>query len=66
MASVLLQLTYGHRVTSMADDQFAQLSELAVKGTVESGTPGLMPVDLFPICQLSLPLSGSSLIFLCG
>jgi hypothetical protein len=49
--SVLLQLTYGHRVTSTADDQYAQLSELALRGTVDSGTPGLMPVDIFPFCQ---------------
>ena len=51
-ASVLLQLTYGHRVISTADDQYVRLSEIALKGTVESGTPGLMPVDLFPVCQL--------------
>jgi len=50
-ASVLLQLTYGHRVISTADDEYVQLSELALKGTVESGTPGLMPVDLFPVLK---------------
>jgi hypothetical protein len=50
-ASVLLQLTYGHRVISTADDQYVQLSEIAVNGTLESGIPGLMPVDLFPFCQ---------------
>ena len=55
-ASVLLQLTYGHRVISTADDQYVHLSEIALNGTVESGTPGLMPVDLFPVCQLCLLL----------
>ena len=55
-ASVLLQLTYGHRVTSTAEDQYVKLSELALKGTVESGIPGMMPVDVFPVCQPSLPL----------
>ena len=50
-AGVLLQLTYGHRVISMADDKYVQLSETALKGTIDSGSPGLMPVDLFPVCQ---------------
>jgi hypothetical protein len=40
----------------MADDKYVHLSEIVLKGTVESGIPGLMPVDLFPICQLCLPL----------
>jgi len=48
-ASVLLQLTYGHRVTSTAEDQYIQLSETAFKATQrESGVPGMMPFDLFP------------------
>lgn len=49
-AGLLLQLTYGHRVISTADDQYVKLSEAAVKGTLESGSPGLMPVDFFPVC----------------
>ena len=57
-ASVLLQLTYGHRVISTADDPYVQLSEIAVKQTIESGNPGLMPVDIFPVCQTGLPLLG--------
>jgi len=50
-ASILLQLTYGHRVISMADDKYVQLSETALKGIIDSGTPGLMPVDLFPVLK---------------
>src|SRR5438046_1637241 len=49
-ASVLLQLAYGHRVTTM-DDKYVQLSEIALQRTNDAGTPGLMPVDLFPACQ---------------
>ena len=54
-ASVILQLTYGHRVTSTVDDKFVQLFDIAVQRTVDAGTPGLMPVDLFPACQPALP-----------
>ena len=54
-AGVLLQLTYGHRVISMADDKYVQLSETALKGMIDCGSPGLMPVDLFPVCQQCPP-----------
>ena len=53
---MLLRLTYGHRVISTADDEYVRLSEIALQGTIDSGAPGLMPVDLFPVCQLCLPL----------
>jgi len=50
-ASVFILLTYGHRVISAADDQYVQLSEIAFKGTLESGAAGLMPVDVFPVLK---------------
>jgi len=51
-ASLILKLAYGHRVTSM-DDEYVQVSETAVTRTIESGSPGSMPVDIFPACLFS-------------
>ena len=46
-ASLILRLTYGHRVDS-TEDKYVQLSETAVSGTNEVGNGGSQVVDLFP------------------
>jgi hypothetical protein len=46
-ASLILRLTYGHRVDS-TEDKYVQLSETAVTGTNEVGNGGSQVVDLFP------------------
>lgn len=48
VAGTLLEITYGQRLTSM-NDLIVQLAERAVNGTNESGSPGSMLVDFFPI-----------------
>jgi hypothetical protein len=49
---LLLDLVYGHRVSS-TDDKYVRMSEAAVTGTAEAGTPGSQVVDLFPARKLS-------------
>ena len=49
VAGTLLEITYGQRLTSM-NDPIVQLAERAVNATNESGSPGSMLVDFFPIC----------------
>lgn len=46
-ASLILRLTYGHRVNS-TEDKYVQLSETAVTGTNQVGNGGSQLVDLFP------------------
>ena len=52
ISSLLLHLVYGHHVSS-TDDKYIQISEAALTGTAESGTPGSQVVDFFPACELS-------------
>ena len=59
IASLLLQLVYGHRAGS-TDDKYIRMSEAAVTGTIEGGVPGSQVVDLFPARGLSF------LFFLCS
>ena len=51
--SLILHLTSGHRVNS-TDDEYVQISETAVTGTTEAGSPGSHVVDLFPARGFSL------------
>jgi len=51
ITSLLLHLVYGHRVSS-TDDKYVRMSEAAVTGTVEAGTPGSQVVDFFPARKL--------------
>ncbi|EMD32760.1 hypothetical protein CERSUDRAFT_118484 [Gelatoporia subvermispora B] len=53
-ASLIMDITYGHTVTSL-DDQFLQIAERATTETVENGSPGSMLVDFFPVLK-HLPL----------
>ena len=53
ISSLLLHLVYGHRVIS-TDDKYVRMSEAAVTGTAEAGTPGSQVVDLFPARKFSL------------
>ena len=48
VAGTLLEITYGQRLTSM-NDLIVQLAERTVVATNESGSPGSMLVDFFPI-----------------
>ncbi|PIL26282.1 hypothetical protein GSI_12038 [Ganoderma sinense ZZ0214-1] len=60
VAGTLLEITYGQRLTSM-NDLIVQLAERAVIATNESGSPGSMVVDFFPILKhlpTWLPIAG--------
>jgi len=52
-ASLILHLAYGHRVNS-TDDKYVQLTETAVKETIQSGNPGFQLVDFFPTREFFL------------
>jgi len=47
ITSLLLHLVYGHHVSS-TDDKYVRISEAALTGTAEGGTPGSQVVDFFP------------------
>ncbi|PCH42868.1 cytochrome P450 [Wolfiporia cocos MD-104 SS10] len=49
-AAAIMQITYGHRVTSL-DDKFIHMAVRAAKETVESGGAGSMLVDFFPFLR---------------
>ncbi|KAI1795388.1 cytochrome P450 [Ganoderma leucocontextum] len=60
VAGTLLEITYGQRLTSM-NDLIVQLAERTVNATNESGSPGSMLVDFFPILKhlpTWLPIAG--------
>ena len=52
-ASLILHLAYGHRVNS-TEDKYVQLSETAVTGTNQYGSPGSQAVDFFPVRESSI------------
>ncbi|KZT12723.1 cytochrome P450 [Laetiporus sulphureus 93-53] len=49
-AAMIMEIAYGHSVTSL-NDQFVHLAERAAKETIESGGPGSMIVDFFPLLR---------------
>ncbi|KAI0632668.1 cytochrome P450 [Trametes polyzona] len=53
-AGIIMEIAYGHRVTSI-DDSFIALAEKTTVETVRAGSPGSMLVDFFPILK-GLPL----------
>ncbi|CAL1697455.1 unnamed protein product [Somion occarium] len=50
-ASVIMEICYGHRVTS-DHDKFIHIAERAATATVTAGSAGSMLVDFFPILKL--------------
>jgi len=52
-ASLVLHLAYGHRVNS-TEDKYVQMSETAVTGTNQYGSPGSQAVDFFPARESSI------------
>ena len=45
-----MEVTYGKQVTSL-DDELVQVAELALGAGNDSGSPGSLLVDFFPICE---------------
>jgi hypothetical protein len=52
ITSLLLHSFYGHHVSS-TDDKYVRISEAALTGAAEVGTPGSQVVDFFPARKLS-------------
>ena len=48
-----MEVTYGKQVTSL-DDELVQVAELALEAGNDSGSPGSLLVDFFPICEWPL------------
>ncbi|KAH9856113.1 cytochrome P450 [Lenzites betulinus] len=53
-AAIIMEIAYGHRVTSL-DDKYIALAEKTTVETVRAGSPGSMLVDFFPILK-GIPL----------
>ncbi|KAL4245440.1 cytochrome P450 family protein [Abortiporus biennis] len=49
-ASIILEITYGHKVTG-EDDSYIEIGETAASETTRAGSPGSMLVDFFPILK---------------
>ncbi|OBZ74906.1 O-methylsterigmatocystin oxidoreductase [Grifola frondosa] len=49
-AALVLEIAYGHRVTSLKDE-YIRLAERATTATAEAGSPGSMLVDFFPFLK---------------
>lgn len=50
--SVIMEITYGHRIVS-DDDPYIKIAEGVNHISTQSGTPGMTPVDIFPLRKLS-------------
>ncbi|KZT03201.1 cytochrome P450 monooxygenase [Laetiporus sulphureus 93-53] len=50
VGALMMEIAYGHSVTS-ADDEFINLSEAALAGTVEAGSAAATLVDFFPFLR---------------
>ncbi|KAI0655728.1 cytochrome P450 [Cubamyces menziesii] len=50
LAAILMEVTYGKQVTSL-DDELVQVAELALEAGNDSGSPGSLLVDFFPILK---------------
>ncbi|KAI8992754.1 cytochrome P450 [Trametes punicea] len=53
-AATIMEIAYGHRVTSL-EDKYIALAEATTVETVKAGSPGSMLVDFFPILK-GIPL----------
>nr|QPL17769.1 cytochrome P450 [Wolfiporia cocos] len=51
VATLMMEITYGHTVTNLDDDEFIRLADRAVSGTVEAGSPAAALVDFFPLLK---------------
>ncbi|KAI0075227.1 cytochrome P450 [Panus rudis PR-1116 ss-1] len=61
-AATIIDITYGHQVTS-DDDMLIGIAERAATATVTAGSPGSMLVDFFPILRhLPLWMPGSGFL----
>lgn len=47
-----MEITYGHRIVS-DDDPYIKIAEGVNHISTQSGTPGMTPVDIFPLRKLS-------------
>lgn len=56
MAAIMLEIGYGHTVSSLGDDEFIKLVEDGVRKCLSGSGPGATLVDFFPIRAVSLPL----------
>ncbi|KAH9886921.1 cytochrome P450 [Cubamyces lactineus] len=50
LAAILMEVTYGKPVTSL-DDEFVRVAELSLEAGNDSGSPGSLLVDFFPILK---------------
>ncbi|KAI0334306.1 cytochrome P450 [Cubamyces sp. BRFM 1775] len=50
LAAILMEVTYGKQVTSL-DDELVHVAELALEAGNDSGSPGSLLVDFFPILK---------------
>ena len=49
-AGLMLEIGYGHTVTS-DDDEYLHYAEAALRGTTEVASPGAAIVDILPFCE---------------